>query len=279
MPDENRDPEIGEAVRRLLVPEHDRDVIAVVVGEAEHRRPFRALRPRRLGARRLSLLVAAVVVVASASAALALVTTRRHHGGSGSGSSCALAIRFNGVDYLGATMKQRLRLGRALGQATVPPCPDFNNPKAPPAPGGGVDVVAIAGVAPSVAVGAAGDPHTAYVALGYFPELPSYPLHEGPGRDYTSGCRVTGTFNLTGTVSQHGSSLLIHVNQRSGSLEAEPGSTIQLLVDARTQVDGFDRNGLPYVTAGDNVRSTGVTCQFRGATSPAVVARTIAPGT
>src|SRR5207247_1349229 len=84
------------------------------------------------GARRLSLLVAAVVVVASASAALALVTTRRHHGGSGSGSSCALAIRFNGVDYLGATMKQRLRLGRALGQATVPPCPAFTTPRPRP---------------------------------------------------------------------------------------------------------------------------------------------------
>ena len=55
------------------------------------------------------------------------------------------------------------------------------------------------------------------------------------------------------------------------------GSTIQLLVDSHTQITGFDRNGLPYVTASDRVRSSGVTCQFQGASSPAIVARAISP--
>jgi Family of unknown function (DUF6281) len=272
-PDESRDPEIGAAVRRLPVPEHDRDVIASVVREAGRRRPF-----RRLGARRLALLAAAaLVVVASASAALVLVTRGGGHAViARSGSSCALAVRFDGVDYLGSTMKQPLHLGRALGQATLPPCQDSNSPGPPPTESA-VDVVAIAGVPPSVAIGAAGDPHTAYLAVGYFPELPSYPLHEGGAFDYTSGCRVTGTFSLTGTVRQHGSALLVEVDGRSGSLEAAPGSTIQLLVDARTRIDGFDRNGLPYVAAGDRLRSSGVTCRFQGASSSAVVARTIGP--
>jgi hypothetical protein len=173
-------------------------------------------------------------------------------------------------------MKQTLRLGRPLGQASVPPCPDFNNPKAPPTPGGGVDVAAIADVPPSVAVAGTGDPHTAYLAVGYFPELPSYPLHEGAAHDYTNGCHLTGAFTLAGTVSQHSSGLLVKVDERTGSLDVQPGSTIQLLVDSHTQITGFDRNGLPY-TASDRVRSSGVTCQFQGASSPAIVARAITP--
>jgi hypothetical protein len=221
--------------------------------------------------RRIALLAAAALVVGSASAALALVATGRGHGGSRSAGGCALALRFDSVDYLGTTV-ERLRLGRALGQGTLPPCRDSNGP---PEVGGAVDVVSIVGVAPAVAVGTAGDAHTAYLAEGYFPELPSHPLHEGGARDFTSGCRVTGTFSLDGTVRQHVSTLLVDVSERSGSLEAAPGSTIQLLVDARTRIDGFERNGLPYVTAGDRLRSSGVTCQFQGAGSPAAVARTI----
>ena len=224
--------------------------------------------------RRIALLAAAALVVGSASAALALVATGRGHGGSGSAGSCALAIRFDGVDYLGTTVKQTLPFGGPLGQGTLPPCQDSNGP---PEVGGAVDVVSIAGVPPAVAVGAAGDAHTAYLAEGYFPELPSHPLHEGAARDFTSGCRVTGTFSLEATVRQHVSALLVEVNQRTGSLEAAPGSTIQLLVDAGTRIDGFERKGLPYVTAGDRLRSSGVTCEFPGAGSPAVVARTIAP--
>jgi hypothetical protein len=147
----------------------------------------------------------------------------------------------------------------------------------PPAAGGGVNVAAIADVPPSVAVASAGDPHTAYLAVGYFPELPSYPLHEGAARDYTNGCNLTGAFTLFGTVSQHSSALLVKVDERTGSLDVQPGSIVQLLVDSRTRITGFARNGLPYVTAADRVRSSGVTCQFQGASSPAVVARTITP--
>ena len=225
--------------------------------------------------RRIALLAAAALVVGSASAALALVATGRGHGGSRSAGGCALAVRFDSVDYLGRTVKQ-LRLGRALGRGTLPPCRDSNGP---PEVGGAVDVVSIGGVPPAVAVGAAGDAHPAYLAAGYFPELPSHPLHEGGARDFTNGCRVTGTFSLVGTVRRHVSTLLVEVSERSGSLEAAPGSTIQLLVDAHTRIEGFERNGLPYVTRGDRIRSSGVTCQFRGPQSPAVVARTIAPAT
>jgi len=120
-------------------------------------------------------------------------------------------------------------------------------------------------------------PQTAYLAVGYFPELPSYPLHEGAARDDTNGCHLTGAFRLFGTVSQHSSALLVKVNERTGSLDVQPGSIVQLLVDSRTRITGFARNGLPYVTAADRVRSSGVTCQFQGASSPAIVARAITP--
>jgi Family of unknown function (DUF6281) len=274
MADETHDSQIATALAQLPIPDHDRDVVATALAKARRRRRPR-LRPPR--GRRLAVLAAALLAVAAASAALALVTTGRHHQGSESPGSCALAVRFDGIDYLASTMKQPLQLGRTLGQATLPPCPDFNNPDAPPAAGGAVEVAAIAGVPPAVALGAPGDPHTAYLAPGYFPELPSYPLDTGAPRDYTDGCHITGHFSLTATVSRHASTLLVTVTQPSGSLETRPGSTIQLLVDARTHIDGFEENGLPYLTTGDRLRASGVTCQFQGTSSPAVIARAIAP--
>jgi len=192
--------------------------------------------------------------------------------------SCPLAIQFGDAQYFGTTVKQTLRLGRRLGRAIVNPCPDaILSPTAPVPPGDGV-VVAIAGVRPSVALGAADSPHTAYVAFGYFPELPSYPLHEGGIRDRTRGCRVTATFSLVGRVRVHSSGLVVQVDRGSESLHVRPHVTmIQLLLDARTRIEGFERNGLPYVARGDRLRASGITCQFKGASSPAVVARTIRP--
>lgn len=189
-------------------------------------------------------------------------------------------VDFDGAEYLAATVKQTLPLGRRLGRAVVEPCADLvDSPPTPAAPSDGV-VVAIAGIPSSVAVGAAGRPHTAYLADGYLPELPSHPLYEGSARVFTRGCRVTGRFSLVGRVRLHSSGLVVEVDRSSGSLQVRPRVTlIQLPVDARTRIEGFERNGLPYVAAGDRLRASGVTCQFPGAGSPAVVARTIAPAT
>jgi hypothetical protein len=224
------------------------------------------------------LVAAAVVVVASVAVTIALVSRGEHHAESAGVSSCPAPIQFGNAQYFGTTVKRTLRLGRRLGRAIVDSCPDaILSPPAPPQPDGGV-VVAIESIPPSVAVGAAGKPHMAYLAFSYFPELASHPLHEGPGRDLTRGCRVTGRFSLVGRVKRHGSALLVQVDRSSGSLEIKPHVTfIQLLVDAYTRVEGFERNGLPYVAAGDRLRSSGVTCQFQGPQSPASVARTIRP--
>jgi hypothetical protein len=226
---------------------------------------------KRLGARR-------VLPLAAVAVATALVSGCGDRAGSTDAAGCALVVDFDGARYVGATVKQTLRLGRRLGRAFGEPCPDLiSNPQPPTVPSDGV-VVAIAGIPPSVAVGAAGQPHTAYLADGYFPELPSHPLHEGPPRDSTHGCRVTGRFALVGKVRVHSSALVVQVYRSNGSLEVRPHVTlIQLLVDARTRIEGFARTGLPYVTAGDRLRASGVTCQFPGAGSPAVVARTIGP--
>ena len=83
---------------------------------------------------------------------------------------------------------------------------------------------------------------------------------------------------LVGRVKRHGSALLVQVDHSSGSLYVRPHVTfVQLVVDAHTRIEGFERNGLPYVTRGDRIRSSGVTCQFQGPQSPAIVARTIRP--
>jgi Family of unknown function (DUF6281) len=222
--------------------------------------------------------VAAAVAVASGSVAVALVGGGGHPAASAGAEGCALAVDFDGVEYLGTTVKRTLHLGRRLGRAFVEPCPDvIDSPPTPAAPSDGV-VVAIAGIPSSVAVGAAGRPHTAYLADGYFPALPSHPLHEGSARNFTRGCRMTGRFSLVGKVRLHSSALIVQVDRSSGSLEVRPHMTnIQLLLDARTRIRGFERNGLPYVTAGDHLRSSGVTCQFQGTQSPAIVARTATP--
>jgi hypothetical protein len=222
------------------------------------------------------LVAAAVLVVASVSAAVSLNGRGGESAHSASTGSCPLNIRFGDTHYVGTAVKRTLRLGRRLGRAFVDPCPDLiARPSEPVAPGG-ASVMAIVGIPPSVAVGAAGQRHFAYLAFGYFPELPSHPLHEGRVRDLTRGCRATERFSLVGRVRVHGSALMVEVDRSSGSLDVRPRVTvIQLLVDKHTRIEGFDRNGLPYVTAGDRLRSRGVTCQFRGAGSPAVVARTI----
>jgi hypothetical protein len=227
------------------------------------------------------LVAAAVVVAASVAAVIALTGRGGHHArATAAERSCPLAIQFGDSDYFGMAVKQTLPLGRRLGRAIVYPCSDgILSPPDPVPPGDGV-VVAIAGIRPSVAVGAVGSPHTAYVAYGYFPELPSYPLHEGGIRDRTRGCRVTGRFSLVGRVRGHSSGLLVRADRSSGSLDVRPHVTlVQLLVDGHTRIAGFRRNGLAYVTRNDRIRASGVTCQFPGAGSTAVVARTIAPAT
>jgi hypothetical protein len=193
-------------------------------------------------------------------------------------ASCPLVVQFGRVQYLGTTVKQTLRLGRRLGRAFAEPCSDaILAPSAPDAPSGGA-VAAIIGIPPAVAVGVPGQPHTAYLGFGYFPELANHPLYGGRVRDFTRGCRVTGRFALVGRVKRHGSALLVQVDRSSGTLVVRPHVTlVQLLVDAHTRVEGFERNGLPYVTIGDRLRASGITCQFQGPQSPAIVARTIIP--
>jgi hypothetical protein len=222
----------------------------------------------------MRLLVAAAV--ASPCVAVALTGCGGHRAEPAAEASCPLNIQFGDTEYLGTRVKRTLRLGRRLGRGIVFACPGtILSPPPPPPPADGV-VVAIAGIRPSVAVGAAGQPHLAYLAFGYFPELASHPLHEGGVRDFTRGCHVTGRFSLVGRVKQHGSALLVQVDRSSGSLQVRPHVTfVQLLVDARTRIEGFERNGLPYVTEGDRLRSSGVTCRFQGAQSPAIVVRTI----
>src|SRR5207248_4608865 len=119
--------------------------------------------PARTYPRCVRLLVAAAVVVVG-SVVVAVVLTGRggHHARMAAAErSCPLAIQFGDAQYFGTTVKQTLRLGRRLGWAIVNPCPDaILSPPAPVPPGDGV-VVAIAGVRPSVALGAADSPHTA----------------------------------------------------------------------------------------------------------------------
>jgi len=80
---------------------------------------------------------------------------------------------------------------------------------------------------------------------GTFPQLPDHPLHEAvyglPNRpDYRRECG--STFALEGTVDQV-DPLRIDVRRSEVELDEEAQSA-WLVVDSRTRIEGFDREGI-----------------------------------
>jgi hypothetical protein len=173
-------------------------------------------------------------------------------------SSCAAALRWNATTYFGYPIVDRQRApehGDALGSATILRCSDQDSPTADSARGP-VEIVALRGIPPQIAVARADDPQTAYLATGFLPELRLHPLHAaiGIGEFRPARCRKPVALNarvvaqptkITSTQVQVGNS------RRSQSIKFRGGA----------QIRGFRRAGQPHLQNGDLISAEGRYCR------------------
>jgi hypothetical protein len=212
------------------------------------------VRPRRFVVSLLALLSACGLVVEPAS-----------------GTSCAFVIEWNGVVYGAADLDRSVAFGASLGEATVPACEDTAEAGCEREGGEKIDIFRLRGIDPHVAFGAPSPfGRDAFLAPGFFPELPDHPLHDAvygsPRRpDERAGWRCgEPILNLRGSVMHTpGSGLVFGVRFEGEVVRTEAGRTV-VFVDARTSITGFDEYGLPRITEGDRVRATVRECTASG---------------
>lgn len=201
------------------------------------------------------------------------------HEGASAGGSCTARITWHGAVYYGERFPSRLPATLALGIGGRPTCKDSNGGEAGASTA--VEVRRLAGVDPRVAVAVRGEREHAYLAAGYFLELPSHPLHgaiEWSRRSSNEliGCARSPEMRIEGTI-RYGPSPLLEVSGRDRVARRYVGSEALLFVDARTRVERLSRNGLPYVAQGTEVAVDAVGCLARDGTLAKLVPRRIAP--
>lgn len=195
------------------------------------------------------------------------------------GGSCAARITWHGAVYYGERFPSRLPATLALGTGGRPTCRDSNGGEAGASTA--VEVRRLAGVDPRVAVAVRGEREVAYLAAGYFLELPSHPLHgaiEWSPRSLNelSGCARPLAMQVEGTI-RYGPSPMLDVSERDRVARRYVGSEVLLFVDAHTRVERLSRNGLPYVAQGAAVAVDAVGCLMRDGKLAKLVPRRIAP--
>jgi Family of unknown function (DUF6281) len=196
-----------------------------------------------------------------------------------SGASCAARITWDGALYYGQTFPSLPPSTLSLGTGGRPTCSDANGGEAGASTT--VQVRRLLGVDPRVAVAVQGDRYAAYLAAGYFVQLPSHPLHgriEWSARslDELIGCAKSRTMRLKGRV-RYGPSTRLDVSERDAVARRYVGAEALLFVDARTRVDGLARNGLPYVAPGTAVAVDAVGCLGSDGRLRKLVPRLLAP--
>jgi hypothetical protein len=192
-------------------------------------------------------------------------------------ASCLLSIHYRDASYAGVDPRYELppRVGRS-GRAFLPPCPAPGQPIPPPTPR---DVYRLRGVHPAVAV--TDTSGYAYLAEGFFPQLPSHPLHRAlfgraPAPDETArrGCFPART--VSGRVeaaSAWGASLKLRVTRAPAGFDPDGDGAVGFVTDGRTRVEGLRRLGLPFVGRGRHVTVSAVRCP--STSGPHLVARRI----
>ncbi len=204
----------------------------------------------RSGARAVGLVVAFLL----ASGLLATVAL---------GDSCAVTVRWKDTIYTDVAARIALpERGAPLEGATIPDCTAVAR-CAPPEDS--IAAYGLDGVPTDVAMLVPGYYDGLFVAAGTFPELADHPLHEAvfgrPNRpDYRQGCGAA--FRLEGTVDLAGP-LRIDVTASEIELDGDREGT-WLALDARTRIDGFDRNGIPTLEPGDEIAVRATVCQGHG---------------
>ena len=202
------------------------------------------------------------------------------HRVSGGSGSCADRITWQGAVYYGELFPSHLPATLTLGTGGRPTCRDSNGGEA--GASSTVDVRRLAGVDPRVAVAIRGEPDVAYLAAGYFLQLPSHPLHHAvdwPPRSLNEliGCRLTPPFRIEGAI-RYGPSASLDVWKRDETARRYvPAGKVLLFVDGKTQVQDLARNGVPYVAPGTEVAVDALGCLTHDGKLAKVVPRRISP--
>jgi hypothetical protein len=184
---------------------------------------------------------------------------------------CVSRITWDGTVYYGAKFPSRLPATLALGTGGRPTCGGANGGEA--GASSTVEVRRLAGVEPRVAVAVQGEPDHAYLARGYFVQLPSHPLHQALSeserlRSELRGCANTRPIAFEGTV---------HSSTGAAIAVSRGGSDAFLFVDPYTRVRGLVRDGLPYVAPGRRVAVEAVACLRPDGRLRKLVPRRISP--
>jgi hypothetical protein len=168
---------------------------------------------------------------------------------------CQAQLLWDGVSHQSSgDLRQPLVLGERLGKGRLPGCGDD--------PGVEVNVAAIRGVDPAVAVAVeGGDWPYAWLAPGYLPESPRHPLHdaiygspEEPNAE--DGFRCGRPASLRARALNTPAHDLVFLTVAAEDEAVQPflrrdGVRGIVTVDANTAFAGFERDGIPFVEAGD----------------------------
>lgn len=168
---------------------------------------------------------------------------------------CIAPLTWNDVTYWSAgELEEPLALGKRLGRGIVR-CRGEGAP-----PGREVKVLRIEDVSPSVAVAIQGEPY-AWLAPGYVSESLRYPLHDviygSPGQPNAEAgfrCQPPRAIRARALTTPAFDVIPLEVEAEDEEVQAfllrEDVDGI-VTVDASTVVTGFERDGIPFIQAGD----------------------------
>jgi hypothetical protein len=184
---------------------------------------------------------------------------------------CAARVTWNGTVYYGETFASLPPATLRLGTGGRPTCGGINGGEA--GASSTVEVRRLIDVDPRIAVAVKGEPEHAYLARGYFVQLPSHPLHRSLRLRQRSlselrGCAAMRRVELAGTVRTRTGA---GIGVTRGRGEAF------LFVDAFTRVRGLERYGLPYVAPGQRVAVEATACLWPGGRLRKLVPRLVRP--
>jgi hypothetical protein len=177
-------------------------------------------------------------------------------------ASCIASARWGGTFYIGMAPPRdgALPLGHRLGRSRIPACID-TIPPSPDEHDTFHGIRRIRGVPPALAFFDTAE-KSVYSALGYFPQLPTHPLHALYGAewddDHLRGARCQPGVWRRGRIAS--------VTFTGGFLLRSGRRRIMLDVTPRSQIHGFERQGQPYLQDGDRVRVLIQNCILRDGT-------------
>lgn len=184
---------------------------------------------------------------------------------------CAYPLVWNEVRYeIGVELPRDWELGASLGAGLVLGC---GSDELGYYPDEGVEVRSVESIDTAIAVAALPKDATRsiiWVAPGYLIESVRHPMHQAlaPNWGYAE---IADAFTCEETLRTRARSLTtpglgqpLEVKADNPAVEAllvAPGGNRAVSLDPRTEIAGFDRNGVPYVSEGDEFMLVLRTCR------------------